>query len=67
MRGDHRREAVELRLVDQEARIDRRRIARDAQPQAGGAAAIGHRLADIDEFDPADRAVGGQVALDPAP
>ena len=51
------RHPVELGFVDQEARIDGRRIARHAQPQAGRAAAIGHRLADIDELDPADRAV----------
>ncbi|MNN56786.1 hypothetical protein D3C81_1717360 [compost metagenome] len=35
----------------------------DAQTQAGGAAAVAHRLAHIDIFDPADGAVGGGEAL----
>ena len=44
-----------------------RRVGNDAQPQAGGAAAVGHRLAHVDHLDAADRAVAGDVPLDPAP
>src|SRR5205085_8315871 len=65
--GDDLGDAVEPRLVDKKARIDCRRIGDDPQPQAGGTASIGHRLADIDDLDAADRAIAGEVALEPAP
>ena len=64
---DHFGDPIEPGLVDQEARIDRRWVGDDPQAQAGGTAAVGHRLADVDHFDPADRAVAGEVALQPAP
>ena len=60
-------DAVELCLVDHEARVDRRRVRDDSEAEAGGPAAIRHRLADVDHLDAADRAVAGDVALDPAP
>ena len=41
-------------------------IGHHAQAQAGRAAAIGHRLAHVDELDPADSAVRRQMPLDPA-
>ena len=59
--------AIELGLVDHETRIDRGRIGDDAEPQACGASAIGHRLAHVDDLDSADRAVAGDMPLNPSP
>ena len=55
--ADHVSNPVELLVVDQKARIHSRRICNDAKPETGGATTIGHRLAHIDDFDPANRSV----------
>ncbi len=53
MRGDHRFDSFRLGKIEQEARIDRGRIRHDPQPQAGGTAAVGHRLTHVDRQNPA--------------
>src|SRR6476469_11281753 len=58
---------IELGIVDHEARIEARRIADDAEPQAGRPSAVRHRLADVDNLDLADRPVARDVALKPVP
>ena len=64
---DHVRDAVQLRLVHHEARVDCRGVGDDPEAQAGGAAAVRHRLPDVDDFDAADRPIAGDMAFDPAP
>src|SRR3546814_3324568 len=48
MLRDDAGDPVELRLVGDETRVDRPRIGDDAQAEAGGAAAVRHRPADVD-------------------
>jgi len=52
-------------VVDQESRIDSRGIGNASKTKARRSAAIGHRLADIDDLHPADGPVAGDVPLDP--
>ena len=60
-------ESVQLRVVDEKARVNRAGIRHYPEPKTSRSAAVGHRLADIDDLGPADRAVAGNVGLDPGP
>ena len=67
MRFHHFGDDAEPWLVYQEARIDRRRVRNDAQAQAGRAAAVGHRLAQVDDEQAADRSVPRSQPFEPLP
>src|SRR5689334_17646171 len=46
-------DSVELGLIHKEARIDLTGVGNHAKAQAGGSASVRHRLANVDDFDPA--------------
>ena len=63
----HLGDSVEFVGIDEETRIDIRRVCNDAKPKACRPATVGHGLAHVDDFYPADRTVPNEVLLEPIP
>ena len=64
--SDDLTDPIELGSVDQEAWVDRCRVGDNPQAKTGRAAAIGHRLADVDYLNSADRPVARDMITRPA-